>query len=191
MVPVASSPGTALELVTPAGVTEPEDVPLGGPLAEWGGRMLLVAAGLEAVVVFLLFGTMLQALAGPASQGALLPRIGASFAGTAGTSHGLVLLVAAALCVWVGWDTDGRTDQPVRRLLWAVFVLGVIVCVATPLSMWGDVAYLHHIRQGVTMRTRWGLLMFLGLTGIPAALAALIGWWGLHNVVADDAEGAA
>ena len=65
------------------------------------------------------------------------------------------------------------------------FVLGVVVCVATPLAMWGDVAYIHHARQAVTMSTRWGLLTFLGLTAIPAALAALVGWWGLH---ADDLE---
>jgi hypothetical protein len=185
-VPVASSPGTALELLTVPAPRQPDAESAPGGFAEWSGRALLVAAGLEVVVVFLLLGTLFEALAGPTSQGALLPRIGAAFASTAGTSHGLVLLVAAALCVWVGRVADAAADKLVRRLLWAVFVLGVVVCVATPLSMWGDVAYLHHTHQGVTTRTRWGLLTFLGLTAIPAALAALVGWWGLH---AHDPEG--
>jgi len=159
-----------------------------GLLADWSGRALLVAAGLEAVVVFLLLGTLFQALAGPASQGALLPRIGAAFAGTAGTSDGLVLLIAAALCVWAAWDADGVSDQLVRRLLWAAFVLGVVVCVATPLAMWGDVAYLHHTREAVTMRIRWGLLTFLAVTAIPAGLASVVGWWGLHAAEGEDDE---
>jgi hypothetical protein len=184
-VQVASSTGTALELVTVAAPLAPDVESPPGRLAAWSGRALLVAAGLELVVVFLLLGTLFEALAGPASQGALLPRIGAAFAGTAGTSHGLVLLIAAALCVWAGREAHGAADELVRRLLWVAFVLGVVVCVATPLAMWGDVAYIHHAREAVTMSTRWGLLTFLGLTAIPAALAALVGWWGLH---ADDLE---
>jgi len=187
MVPASTSPGTALELLSPA-PPGPEPLSPPGRLGEWSTRALVVAAGLEVVVVFLLLGILFQGLAGPTSQGALLPRVAAAFAGTAGTSHGLVLLVAAALCVWADREAAGPGADLVGRLLWAAFVLGVVVCIATPLAMWGDVAYLHHTHQAVTMRTRWGLLTFLGLTAIPAGLAALVGWWGLHAAGAEDDE---
>ena len=55
------------------------------------------------------------------------------------------------------------------------------VCVATPLAMLGDVANLRHTHQAVDALVRWELLTFFGVTFIPAALAAVVAWWGKED----------
>jgi hypothetical protein len=156
----------------PDGDDEPDEDDAGGDEVAtgpaWPRRAELVGWGLIAVVVILLLGTLAEAIAAGSRQGSLLARLGAAFVGQAGTSDGLALLAAAGLACWA------RAE----RLLLAALVAAVVVCAATPLAMLGDVSNVRHVHQPVNGLLRWELLTFFGVTFVPAALAAMVAWWG-------------
>ncbi|HEY2430814.1 MAG TPA: hypothetical protein VGI06_17900, partial [Acidimicrobiales bacterium] len=123
-----------------------------------------------------------QGVAAPGLAGSIGARMGAAFVGQAGTSPGLALLAAAALACWASISGDRTIGPGPRRLLVGCLVLAALLCVATPLAMAGDVAYLHHARQPVNGALRWGLGTFGLVTFIPGLLAVAVAWWGFQDL---------